>query len=193
MAKKIGETVNEGAERFTSIAGAQILSSALGKITGESVSLDDVFGSTRGVVLNPNTELLFTGLDLRNFSLTYKLVPRSKTEADNIEEIIKRFRQCSLPYMNGGAEDLKQSFDTEGFDAGFIKVPDLVKVTYMSGSSPHPHLPKYKMCALTQVDVHYTPDGTYATTRDKRMVAYQLALNFQETKLVYREDIDKGY
>jgi len=192
-AKKIGETVNETADRFTTIAGAQILSAALGKITGESVGLDDIFGSTRGVILNPNTELLFTGLDLRNFTLTYKLVPRSATEATIIEKIIKTFKKCSLPYMNGGAEDLKQSFDTAGYDASFIKVPDLVKVTFMNGSKVHPSLPKFKMCALTQVDVNYTPDGTYATTIDGRMVAYQITLNFQETKLIYREDIDKGY
>lgn len=192
-AKEFGETVNESADRFTTIAGAQILSAALGKITGESVGLDDIFGSTRGVILNPNTELLFTGLDLRNFSLTYKLVPRSAKEADTIEKIITTFKMCTLPYMNGGAEELKKSFDKEGFDAGFIKVPDLVKVTFMHGGSRNTHLPRYKMCALTQVDVNYTPDGAYATTVDGRMVAYQLSLNFQETKLVYREDAEAGY
>ena len=95
--------------------------------------------------------------------------------------------------MNGGAEALKDSIDPQGFDAGFIKVPDLVKVNFMHGGSTNAYLPRFKMCALTQVDVNYTPDGTYATTVDGRMVAYQLSLNFQETKLIYREDIDKGY
>lgn len=190
---KAGETINEAVDRFSSIAAAQVISGAIGKITGESIGLDDVFGSTRGVILNPNTELLFTGLDLRNFTLTYKLVPRSAKEADTIEEIIKTFKKCSLPYMNGGAEALKDSIDPQGFDAGFIKVPDLVKVNFMHGGSTNAYLPRFKMCALTQVDVNYTPDGTYATTVDGRMVAYQLSLNFQETKLIYREDIDKGY
>jgi len=193
LAKKIGETVNESATRFFDIAGAQILSGALGKITGESVGLDDIFGSTRGVILNPNTELLFTGLDLRNFSLNYKLVPRSAKEATTIENIITTFKMCSLPTMDGGTEKFKLVPDQEGFDAGFIKVPDLVKVSFMNGGKIHPSLPRFKMCALTQVDVNYTPDGTYATTRDGRMVAYNLSLNFQETKLVYREDVKNGY
>jgi len=127
--KQFGETLNEGVERVASIAGAQLISAAIGKITGESVSLDDVFSSTRGVILNPNTELLFTGLDLRNFTLNYKLVPRSKKEADNIEKIIKIFKKAMLPYANSGAEALKVSFDNEGYQAGFIKVPDLVQVT----------------------------------------------------------------
>lgn len=191
--KSFGETLNEGMERVSSIAGAQLISAAIGKITGESVSLDDVFGSTRGVILNPNTELLFTGLDLRNFTLNYKLVPRSKAEADNIEEIVKTFKRAMLPYANSGAEDLKDAIDVKGFQSGFIKVPDLVQVTFMRGSKVNRNVPQFKMCALTQVDIGYTPDGTYATTEDGRMVAYTLALNFQETKLILREDIDQGY
>lgn len=191
--QNFGEGVNESLDRFTTIAGAQLISAAIGKITGESVSMDDIFSSTRGVILNPNTELLFTGLDLRNFSLNYKLVPRSANEANQIEGIIKTFKMALLPYANSGAEELKQSFDVEGFQAGFIKVPDLVKVTFMSGNDINTHVPQYKMCALTQVDVSYTPDGTYATTEDGRMVAYQMSLNFQETKLIYREDVEAGY
>ena len=191
--KNFGEGLNEGVERIASIAGAQLISAAIGKITGESVSLDDVFSSTRGVILNPNTELLFTGLDLRNFTLNYKLVPRSAAEATKIEEIIKTFKRAMLPYANSGAEDLKSAIDVEGFQAGFIKVPDLVQVTFMRGSNVNKNVPQFKMCALTQVDIGYTPDGTYATTEDGRMVAYTLGLNFQETKLILREDIDQGY
>lgn len=195
MAKlaSLGETTNESLDRLTTIAGAQLISGAISKITGESVSLDDVFSSTRGVILNPNTELLFTGLDLRNFTLNYKLVPRSKNEADNIEKIIKIFKKAMLPYANSGAEALKVSFDNEGYQAGFIKVPDLVQVTFMRGSKVNRNVPQFKMCALTQVDIGYTPDGAYATTEDGRMVAYTLALNFQETKLILREDIEAGY
>ena len=32
----------------------------------------------------------------------------------------------------------------------FIKVPNLVAVRYMQGSSPHPFLSQYKACALTK-------------------------------------------
>jgi len=191
--KGFGETINEGAERFTTIAGAQIISAAIGKITGESVSLDDVFSSTRGVILNPNTELLFTGLDLRNFSLNFKLVPRSPSEATQVEDIIKTFKRAMLPYANSGADDLKESPFGTDFQASFIKVPDLVQVTFMRGSQVNKNVPQFKMCALSGVDVNYTPDGAYATTEDGRMVAYQLTLNFQETKLILREDIDAGY
>jgi hypothetical protein len=190
------------------IAGAQLVNAAIGKITGESVSLDEFFGGTRGVILNPNSELLFSGLDMRNFSLNYKLVARSAKEATTIEEIIKTFKLGMLPYGNSGYKDPGGAFfgnlltgDLDGLlgkennslAANYIKVPDVCRVSFMRGGTLNKNVPQYKMCALTQVDVSYTPDGTYATTRDGRMVAYQLSLNFQETKLIFREDVKAGY
>ena len=62
----------------------------------------------------------------------------------------------------------------------------------MKGSTEHPYLPRFKMCAITQVDVNYTPDGSYATYGDGQPVAIDLTLNFQETKMVFKEDIDAG-
>ena len=56
----------------------------ISKITGEDVSPNDLFAATRGVILNPNVELLFQGTDLRNLQLNYKLVPRNDTEAQKI-------------------------------------------------------------------------------------------------------------
>ena len=79
-----------------------------------------------------------------------------------------------------------------GVTNGFIGVPDLVRVAFMHGPGEHPHLPKFKMCAITQVDVNYTPDGSYATYEDGQPVAIELRLNLQETKLVFAEDIDQG-
>ena len=59
----------------------------------------------------------------------------------------------------------------------------------MKGSSEHEGLPRFKMCAITQVDVNYTPDGAYATYFDGQPVAIQLSISFQETKMVFAEEI----
>jgi hypothetical protein len=189
---ELGNTINSGIENFVPIAGAQMVTAAIGKITGESISLDEFIGSTRGVILNPNAELLFSGIDMRNFSLTYKLVPRNASEANHIESIIRTFKKAMLPSANSGAEAIKTAIDQKDFQANYIKVPDVVKVSFMRGGQLNPSVPQYKMCAITSVDVTYTPDGVYATTTDGRMVAYQLSLNFQETKLIFKEDIQPG-
>ena len=50
------------------------------------------------------------------------------------------------------------------------------------------------MCAITSVDVNYTPDGQYATYKDSQgqPVAITLTVNFQETKICFSEDVKLG-
>lgn len=211
LAKGVQSAV-QGFEQIAPVAKAKAIQGIVGGITGEQPSLDDIFGSTRGVIFNPNTELLFQGFDLRNFTLTFKLVPRNDTEANMIEGILYTFKKAMLPSFSTGKElnsttdeianfstggllstvpglsTIFAEIDSEGYKANYIKVPKLVKVNFMSGSGTNTHVPQYKMCALTQMDVNYTPDGVYATTKDGRMVAYQLSLNFQETKLIFAEE-----
>ena len=49
------------------------------------------------------------------------------------------------------------------------------------------------MCAITNVDVNYTPDVAYATYDDSKNpgqpVAIELSIGFQETKLVFADEI----
>jgi len=196
---QVVKTVDSTIDNMVPMLGAKLVTAAISKITGESVSLDEFMGATRGVIMNPNSELLFQGLDMRNFALNFKLVPRSVNEADQIEKIIAYFKKASLPYGNSGYTDPGGTFFSDltqlglggkgALAANYIRVPDLVGVSFMRGGGLNPNVPQYKMCALTQVDINYTPDGTYATTKDGRMVAYNLTLNFQETKLVFREEI----
>ena len=161
----------------------------IGRITGDSLSADDIFGSTRGVILNPNVELLFGGHDLRNFTLTYKLVPRNEDEAKDIKKIINTFRAAMLPNFADGDElTFSRAISTA---SNFIKVPNVCKLSFMRGGGLNPDVPQYKMCAMTQVDINYTPDGTYATYSDGTMVAYELTLSFQETKLIFSEEVEK--
>jgi hypothetical protein len=177
-----------GFERLVPITGSAVIRKSIQKITGDSLSNDDIFGGISGAILNPNTELLFSGHDMRNFQLNFKLVPRNSAEAKQINEICKIFKMCTLPSRNPGEVFAASS---QGITAGFIGVPNLVKVSFMSGPDEHKVLPRYKMCAITQVDVNYTPDGAYATyTVDiSQPVAIELSLNFQETKLVFSEEI----
>lgn len=182
LATEIGNT----AERMLKLTGAAALRKSIQSITGDSISNDDIFGSISGAILNPNAELLFQSVDMRNFQLTYKLVPRNDDETKDINDIIKVFKYCTLPSRDPGNVFGGTS---QGTAAGFIGVPNLCRVSFMKGSNLHPYLPIYKVCAITQVDVNYTPDGAYATYTDGQPVAVQLTLNFQETKLVFAEEI----
>ena len=168
---------------------------------GGNTSLNDVLSGTKGVVLNPNVELLFQGFGLREFDLNYKFTPRNLEEAKDIKKIINTFKVASLPRFGsekglggligdantdarGGA-----SVNAEDRNSNYITVPNLCQVAYKKGADDHPYLPKWKLAAITGVDVNYTPDGSYATYEDGSPVATGLSLRFAETKLVYGDEI----
>ena len=189
---KIEGILKTGGQQFEKgiqLAGAQAIQKAVSTITGDSLSNDDVFGSISGAILNPNTELLFQAIDMRNFQLQFQLVPRNKDEAGIINEITQIFKMCTLPSRDpgkvfGGKND--------AIDEAFIGVPNLCRVSFMRGAEEHDVLPRYKMCAVTSMDVNYTPDGSYATYPDGQPVAMQLKLNFQETKIVFADEVQGG-
>ena len=210
-----GDVLNNAVRNAVPLTGAAAIRTATQKITGDSLSNDDVFGAISGVILNPNAEMLFSGMEFRNFSLNYKMVPRNPTEAKNIKNIIKTFKTAMLPSHStaGNAKifgtDTSVKFDEKagwdiwgGFnfftsnmhqiDNAFIAVPNLCLVSFMSGSGINPNVPQYKMCAITNVDANYTPDGAWATYDDGTPVATTLNISFQETKLIFAEEVAGG-
>ena len=189
---RFGSTLSGMMQRVGATWSADTIRGAVSSITGDTLTNDEIFGAIGGIITNPNTELLFNALRLRNFQLKWKLVPRNATEAREIKGIVTAFKRAMLPGTS--VDEVFKISAGEGVTAGFISVPDLVRVSFMNGSSPADYLPQYKMCAITQVDVNYTPDGSYAKIVDVEgnvggVVAMELTVGFQETKLVYREEV----
>ena len=166
-----------------------------------NLSLNDVTGSTRGVILNPNVEVLFDQPDLREFGLKFKMTPHNQEEAKIIRAICRTFQRASLP---GFGDDTASSWLDEGGNnvggsdkvsiggGNMITVPHMCRVSFMKGSSLHPYLTQYKTCAITRVQVNFTPDGNYATYADGAPVATEISLDFLETKLIFDQEISNN-
>ena len=189
-------TLTSAAERSLGLAAAKVLQKTVKAAGGDQLTKDDIFGSISGAIMNPNTELMFQSVDMRNFMLKFKLVPRNVNESQEINRIISIFKACTLPLRNPGQVMGFNNPDkavNKGIVAGFIGVPNLCRVCFMRGANEHMVLPRYKMLAVTQVDVNYTPDGAYATYRDDgQPVAIELSINFQETKINFAEEAISG-
>ena len=187
-----------------------LTTSLLNSIPGVGGNLDfnDVSGATRGVVINPNAELLYDAPEMREVGMIFRLVPRNYDESVEIREIIRMFRQASMP--SWGSEDIDlvsgMKDQTNNFNLGdmnnWIHVPKLCKFTFMTGSNANKHIIQYKPCAISGVEVNYTPDGTWSAhtnpNQDKVMpgsppTAVELRLNFMETKLVYADEVARGF
>ena len=158
---------------------------------GGNLTLNDVTSSTRGVIINPNVEILFDSPELREFSLKFKMTPHDPGEAASVRAICNTFRKASLPVFNSPSTSYTDTNGkTKDLVGGLtIGVPKMCKVNFMMGSGLHPWLPQYKTCAITKVSVNYAPDGVYATFEDGSPVATELQVSFLETKLVFAEEI----
>ena len=162
--------------------GGEMKQMVQGIFAGKAAGVgNQVFQRGMGQIMNPNMELLFNGPSVRQFSFNFLLAPRSKKEQDQVVNIIRFFKQGMSP--------------TKSEQNMFLKSPNTFRLRYIhrkSGEdSEHKFLTKFKECALTSTGVNYTPNNNYATFPDGGMVAYQLALTFQELEPIFNNDYAK--
>ena len=160
------------------------------KMLGELIkakSLESALGSNNllsrlsGLAVNPSLELLFGGPQLREFSFSFKMTPRSKKEAEMVRSIIRTFKQ---------AMSVKRSQSVL-----LLKAPHTFRISYITSTQDHPYLNRFKECALTNCSVNYTPDGSYMSYNDsspdgRSMTAYELSLSFNELEPIFDDDYE---
>ena len=205
FANEVVKNIAGNAKALQTALNTAVLNSIPG--VGGNISFNDVSGSTRGIVINPNAELLYDSPEMREIGMIFKLVAKNQDESDTIRSIVELFRAASMPrwgarggqlgLLDGSDKTSVKDENNRRFDIGgednWIRVPDLCKFTFMKGHKPHPYLIQFKPCAISAVEVNYTPDGTYATYNSGAPVAVELRLNFMETKLIYADEVGLGY
>lgn len=147
-------------------------------VFGANISGSELTSRVSGQVLNPNLELLFQGVQLRQFQFGFEMAPRSRAEAREIKNILNTLKKSMAPKTS-----------TAGSSRGiFIKSPDVYRLEFKKGARKHPFLFTMKTCALIGMSVDYTGAGSYETYEDGTPAIINLALNFQELNPVYAED-----
>ena len=192
--EKLGQTMGSTLKRGSVEAAASVVTGLAQSITGDSISANDLVGGISGVARNPNAELLFQSMEMRTFDLSFKMAPFDARDVESMTAIHKVFKMAMLPQysLDEGTKVFGQK--NGSLQGGFIQVPKVCAVNFMRGSSRNEFLPAYKMCAITDVNINYTPDGVYATFDGSSPVATELKLSFMETKLVFSEDVkERGF
>ena len=143
---------------------------------GFGAAADQAFGN----VVNPHVVLLFKNVDLKTFSLQWKLAPANVDESRKLKAIIRLIQKMSHP-------EQKSAGNSANF---FLNYPNQVDL-YYAGVGQNIHF--FKRAAITDVEVNYQPEGdnllfagTAAPTR------IDLTLGFQETEIWTAEDYDDG-
>ena len=156
-------------------------------IAGAAAGANRLLTRQTGAIMNPNMELLFDSPQMRTFTFSFLLSPRSKKEAGDIVKIIRFFKQGMSPIRSKSRL--------------FLRSPHTFRLAYKhkatqndkdkdtnEPATDHKFLNKFKECAMNGFGVDYTPNGQYSTYEDGSMTAYQVTMNFQEIAPIYNDD-----
>ena len=102
-------------------------------------------GIARGKVIVPKMEVIFEGVGKRNFSYTFMFTPSSEQEADQVNSIIRLFRENSAPDYTDGL----------GIE---MNIPNTFDIAYYTGAVENGYLHRIGECYLENVNVTYGGD-----------------------------------
>lgn len=136
--------------------------------------------STQGLAINPQQQLLFEGIDFREFTLSFVFTPYSKDEAETVKKIIQTFRKHAAPRITTGAAGM------------FFIPPSSVEMLFLFNGKVNNNISSVAECVITGIDVNYAPNG-WSAHSDGAPVQTTLTMNFKEIVLLDRTQIENGY
>jgi len=140
----------------------------------------------RGFIKAPRMELAFKGIGKRSFSYDFKMIPKSRDEADTVREIVKTFRANMLPEFLKGTDR----------SARFFKMPNTFDISYMYNGGQNQYLHQISTCVCKSVAVTYGGDRykTFdANETGAPPVETSIALQFEELEIITKERVMEGF
>ena len=154
----------------------------LAKVPGIGDELGGAAKVAGRVTTNPNTRVLFKQVNLREFSFTFKFIPTSQKEAEEVKEIVKFFRTELYP------EDIEISVGDSKLSVGY-KFPNKFAIDVLYDGEEV--ATKIKPCYLRDVGVTYN-NTAMSMHSDGNFNEIEMTLAFQETRTLSRKDVEKG-
>tara|TARA_Y100000287_G_scaffold128776_1_gene104183 strand:- start:228 stop:623 length:396 start_codon:yes stop_codon:yes gene_type:complete len=130
-------------------------------------------------------EVVFEGLERRSFSFTFKLMPKSKDEAVNVDNIVRTFRFYSAPSFDGAP----------GTSRTFI-VPATFDIEYFYQGGRNNFLNRISTCVLESCNVTFGGERVQffkPLGKGAPPVETSIELQFRELELITREKINEGF
>ena len=174
---KTGGNFAKNPDNQQAIAAA-ISGTAVGALGG-NVSANQLIARASGQILNPNLELLFNGVGLRTFPMSFIFFARNRREGQVVLQIIRTFKKEMAPRRTA----------EEGAGV-FIKQPSVFQLTYKQGTEQHPFLNRFLPAVLSDMKVNYAASGAYSSFYDGTPTHIQVDMQFKELNPIFHEDYD---
>jgi hypothetical protein len=162
--------------RATGMAAAKI-PSGIADALGFNLDATDALSVATASTLNPFKEQVFRNVHTREFLFNYKFLPRSQTEFDNVQAIIKQFKVHMHPELSSGRL--------------FYIYPSTFDVVYYYRGQVNKNVHRIATCALERMSVDYGGQG-FNTFNNGGSTEIDLRLQFRELEVLTRERIEQG-
>jgi hypothetical protein len=174
--QNIGSNAQSAGPTVTGTAGSVATALALNAPGG----VGDGLSAAAGLTANPKKEQLFKGVDFRTFVFDYQFAPRDSTEARNVLNIIKMFKLHMHPEFKD--------------QASFIFIyPSEFDIHYFYQGSHNKAIHKHTSCVLTDMNINYTPNGTFNTFADGTPTQINVQMTFKELAILTKDQIQQGF
>ena len=201
------KSVQDGLTGAATSAGGDIAKVGAVQLLSMMPGADKVVGGAKsalGVTTHPNTRAIFRSVNLRAYSFSFKLIPTSAAESNEIVKIIHFFRTQLYPEVIKVAplQDPMQGGAAISIPIGY-RFPNtfIPRIMYRHRQEDPKNgfygrdmygITKYKEAYLTNFTATYNPTSM-GMIRGGRFQEVDITLSFQEQVALSKADIYAGY
>ena len=167
--QKAWDAMGKGGQGLKQMAyrkGAEMLGA------GNTQSLVKEMNKVSGNAYNPNEQLYFDGVGLRDFSMMFQLAPMSREEANRMRGAVRAIIERATPGL-----------ENEGY---YFKYPDYFNLSVVINGNV---LLSVKACAITNVSCNFSPEGPFTWHEDGNPVAYNVTISFKESQVITKKTL----
>lgn len=135
-----------------------------------------------GSPVNPKVEVLYANTFQREHRFDFIFSPSTPDESRALQQIIRTLRFHAAPELKPG--ELSSFFWTP---------PSEFDITFYNRGTENTKIPRINTCALTQIDVSYSPNGTWSTFYDGYPVQIRMQLAFREVEVTHKLRVLQGF
>jgi hypothetical protein len=180
-----------------------------GQKVGFGQDIGSMLAQAGNVTVNPQMQLLYRGINLREFQLEFILTPKSAAEAQVAKNICDTFTFYSLPGTSGATDGTAGQYITPpqlfnikfkflGQNGVLGNISNIFKTAltnvglgFLSSTQNITNGNDAKFftindCVLESVNIDYAPNG-FATYNDGHPVQTRLTLQFKETQMITKQ------
>ena len=125
-----------------------------------------------GMVRNPHHTMIFDGVQLKSYTFSWKLSPKSQEEATTLEEILRNIKYYMHPQLSA-----------TGFS---MEYPHLAELKFEVGTNKL--VPNVKTSFLKSLAINGSAGGVPSFYKDGKSTIVEFGLSFQEINVQTRDD-----